>query len=296
MCVTFEPAELSNTILYIGEVEHPEHGLIHVLGYQNSVKNLATGPNCMILHFPSAEPLGSANALDCSEAIHILEDIQAAAIPAVMALGSDDESFGSVDFDEVQVFDVGSYSVALSATPSKIPDALGEIPREKRPQLNREIFDWYQEHFAGYSVALCCFEVAQESKSEPLLWWYKPSNPEELHAPAIDAHDGAPPVLGAQVAVDHTLVVSVPEWKVDMAEPEPFPVTDDPQIAPLEHYSAASPVHYSRVVPTHLTPFLPKVVAGNQYQQEMINGDFVIDRKELTALNLFEKTVRQGPR
>jgi len=50
MCVSMDQAEFSGTILYAGRLRHPVHGLIHVLGYQNTVVNLAEGPNAMLLH------------------------------------------------------------------------------------------------------------------------------------------------------------------------------------------------------------------------------------------------------
>src|SRR5690349_14759415 len=48
-----ELAEFSGTILYGGRRRHPTHGVVEVLGYQNTAVNLATGPNAMLLHLPS---------------------------------------------------------------------------------------------------------------------------------------------------------------------------------------------------------------------------------------------------
>lgn len=31
------------------------HGLVHVLGYQNTTVNLADGPNAMLLHLPTRQ-------------------------------------------------------------------------------------------------------------------------------------------------------------------------------------------------------------------------------------------------
>jgi hypothetical protein len=60
MCVSTDRAEFSGTTLYAGRRHHPQHGLIHVLGYQNTAANLATGPNAMLLHLPAIERPRSA--------------------------------------------------------------------------------------------------------------------------------------------------------------------------------------------------------------------------------------------
>jgi hypothetical protein len=53
MCVSMDVAEFSGTTVYAGRQHHPAHGLIHVLGYQNTHLNLAAGPNAMLLHLPA---------------------------------------------------------------------------------------------------------------------------------------------------------------------------------------------------------------------------------------------------
>lgn len=53
MCVSMDQAAFSGTTLYAGRRHHPEHGLIEVLGYQNTAVNLAGGPNAMLLHVPA---------------------------------------------------------------------------------------------------------------------------------------------------------------------------------------------------------------------------------------------------
>ncbi|MEU8712227.1 hypothetical protein [Streptomyces sp. NPDC048663] len=62
----------SGTIVYCGRQHHPEHGLIHVLGYQNSAANLADGPNAMLLHLPTRQLTprpGGAPELDAPVAV-----------------------------------------------------------------------------------------------------------------------------------------------------------------------------------------------------------------------------------
>src|SRR5439155_17166901 len=84
MCVSAAPAEFSGTILYVGRHQHPEHGPVEVLGYQNTAVNLAAGPNAMLLHLPASD-LTRANFLDTSEHPEVLRDMVAALQPAVGA-------------------------------------------------------------------------------------------------------------------------------------------------------------------------------------------------------------------
>ena len=55
MCISTGEAAFSGTILYCGRQHHPVHGLIHVVGYQNTAVNLADGPNAMLLHLPTRQ-------------------------------------------------------------------------------------------------------------------------------------------------------------------------------------------------------------------------------------------------
>lgn len=40
VCVSMDQADFSGTAVYAGRLHHPAHGLIHVLGYQNTAVNL----------------------------------------------------------------------------------------------------------------------------------------------------------------------------------------------------------------------------------------------------------------
>jgi len=53
MCISTGEAAFSGTIVYCGRQHHPVHGLIHVMGYQNTAVNLTDGPNAMLLHLPT---------------------------------------------------------------------------------------------------------------------------------------------------------------------------------------------------------------------------------------------------
>ncbi|MET7455228.1 hypothetical protein ABZT03_25700 [Streptomyces sp. NPDC005574] len=55
MCISTGEAALSGTIVYCGRQHHSVHGLVHVLGYQNTAVNLADGANAMLLHLPTRQ-------------------------------------------------------------------------------------------------------------------------------------------------------------------------------------------------------------------------------------------------
>lgn len=46
MCITLEPAKLSSTRIYAGDVTHPSGRPVHVIGYQNVVQT-PREPNAM---------------------------------------------------------------------------------------------------------------------------------------------------------------------------------------------------------------------------------------------------------
>lgn len=244
MCCTLEPAELSNTILYAAEA-NVNGKLVHVLGYQNRAQT--RGPNAMILPFPAIEAMGPGNVLDTSSCKHILDDYAEAIRPRSRGM-SKGFGYDHDSFNEVQVFDSGRYSVVLAKDARAIPDALGLVPAGKRPALNPAIFQAYSEWYPGWPIALCCFDGAVES--EPMLWWYVPRDNNRLFLPALDAHDGKPPVLGQRVSVDHTIL---------------FGSTIRPR---------GYKVHFQDTVDPALEPYLAKLVIGATIKQTMPNGDF----------------------
>ena len=71
---------------------------------------------------------------------------------------------------------------------------------------------WYGKNLKGCSFALCCF-AGNIGRAQPLLWWYKPTDPDYLVAPGLDAHDGNAPKLGSFVDVDHWVIASHPDLR-----------------------------------------------------------------------------------
>src|SRR5438132_410397 len=226
MCVSAAPAEFSGTIVYIGRHTHPEYGPVEVLGYQNTVVNLADGPNAMLLHLP-ATGMSSVNFLDAGETPYILRDLVSSAGGGLPA--------------GVEVFDYDVYTVVLAADPRAIPAALEQVPPAKRPTLAPDLFRFYADTFPGYPVAVCCFDNADARRAAPLLLWYRPIFADRLTAPALDAHSGGPPDPDALVRPDHWVLVGLDEppagWR--------------------------APVRYRRE-PGPLAPFLPRRVIGRE--------------------------------
>jgi uncharacterized protein (DUF427 family) len=240
MCCTFAPARLSDTILYSGDALW-EGRYVHVLAYQNMAST--AGPNAMILPLPALR-LGPENAVDARPFGTFLEDIREATrwerdLANLEAKGRSAE--------EAEVFDVGSYTVVLSASASAVLGALGEVPANRRPAINARMIEAFSLHYPGWPVALCCWNG--DLQPEPLLWWYEPRDPEQLFAPALDAHDGGPPDLGVEVLVDHHVAFG----------------------SAIRPYGR--PVHYRQ----DAGPFrslLPPRVRGTHLARRMRNGDF----------------------
>jgi hypothetical protein len=277
MCVCLAKARLSNTILYAAEVRPDGGEVVHVLGYQNSVQNLAGNGaphgNAMILPFPAVPgTMTQKNVVPTDDCPHILEDLaravrwQDGGAPRGLAKGAAP--------DAVEVFDTGIYTVALAQDVRAIPGALKRVPAAKRPAFNPPIFDAYAEWYPGWTVALCCFNNLDAARATPLLWWYRPADPEQLFAPALDCHSGAVPDLGAQVKVDHTVAVS----SYLMDEDGFWKGTRGEKGAYLEQ---GARVHYIDSLPASVQPYLCRHAVGSTYEKRMRNGDFVCSVKKL---------------
>lgn len=257
MCVTMGPAKLANTVIYIGEAQHEQHGLVHVLGYQN-VPTSMSGPNAMLLHLPAANPLDPESVIETSDYTGFLDDLQEYMAPPPAHSGLRG-SFGSVASPKaIQIFDTGIYTVVLASAPTLIPEALKMVEERKRPALNPTLFEWYEKEMPHYQLAVCCFDNADRStKSAPLFWWYKPIREDLLIAPGLDAHDGNPPKLDAQVDVDAALIIGS------------FRSND--QVGKL----------MMGKMPSAFMPFAAKRLRATEFEGRHINGDYVIAVSDL---------------
>lgn len=263
MCLSLHRARLTNTILYAAETHH-DGRILHVLGYQNRAENQSKGPNAMLLPIPSDADMGPDNMLDTTAAKYILKDYVTslrATYDGMKGFGGGRRSRG-LSRGAVQVFEKGSYTVALAEDAADLPAALERIPENKRPAANDAIFEAYASLYPGWKMALCAWDGTVDA--EPLLWQYEPKDLEHLFMPALDAHDGNPPKLGSDVTVDHTLIVGS-------------------VVAPPARYAVE--VRFRDPIPEHLKPFLATHFHGQEFNATissrpeaglMKNGDFVV--------------------
>jgi hypothetical protein len=280
VCVSSAPAVFRETTLYLGRCHHPEHGRIHVLGYQNTALSHTDQPNAMLLHLPGTG-VTQANFVDTSGSPHLLTDMTTALGPPLS------RGYGAAPGGPaVEVFEHDIYTVVLASDATLIPDALSQVPSHKRIPANRPLFDFYARRYPDYAVALCCFNNRDAARSAPLLLWYEPLRPDRVELPAIDSHTGDIPELGTPVSVDHWVILGTdeesPSWDLG-------PASND-----LTQWRSA-PMHWT---PADLSgptgPFLPKNIAGRTYNGTFANGDFMIPTTDLTAGH-FTAMNRAGP-
>lgn len=273
MCCALHPAEFRHTFVYAAETLRNDR-VVHVLGYANRAYNqnkpgvvrrlLGAAPgNAMLLHFP-ARAMSEKNIVDTTDSVHWLSQMQAAVWPPPKrddgrsALGAPLETAARA---AAQVFDSGVYTVVLAHDARAIPDALARVPIEKRPTRNDAIFDWYAATFPKWPIALCCF-ASDVHEPPPLLWWYEPLNERELFAPAVDAHNGRPPRIGADVDVDHHVFFGSHRFADGAGARVPY---DDAPIA------------------NDVRALLSPRVIGTRAHGKMKNGDFIASVDDVRA-------------
>ncbi|GLY76752.1 hypothetical protein [Actinoallomurus iriomotensis] len=281
MCVSAAPARFADTILYHGRVRHPEHGLVHVLGYQNVAANHATGPNAMLLHLPGVG-MTQDNFVDTSGARHILREMADALTPRSVGYGMPAPGGAPAGAapPPVQVFEHDIYTVVLATNASLIPDALRLVPEHRRIPANRPLFDFYAQSYPDHAIALCCFDNRDATLSDPLLLWYVPRHPDRLELPAVDCHTGGVPRIGAPVWTDHWVILGTDE---------PVPVSSGSW--GWESAAMDWPDH-DRTGP--VGPFLPAAIVGRTFAGDLPNGDFMIPHADLAAGRM-EAMSRVGP-
>lgn len=281
VCCSLRPARFSNTVIAAWEFD-----LFHFLAYQNSAQSLASmrggaididdeflrraigapslsSGNAMILHFP-AKPgtINPEDLIDTQGSKTFLDDMVTALKPVFRGATFKGVISSSLGSQRVFIFDRGIYTVVLADRAIDIPEHLSLVPENKRPPLNEVIFEAYQEWFPGWPVAVCCFNNTQLAKSEPLLWRYRPRNPNMFFLPGLDSHTGAPPNLREDVYVDHWLIASS-----KLLGPNSDGLSKD--------------VRYDRVTPS-VRALLPTFVTGRSMTGDYPNGDFVAIRDDVS--------------
>ncbi|MFE4170878.1 hypothetical protein ACFRR7_02325 [Streptomyces sp. NPDC056909] len=261
MCVSMDQAQFSGTTLYAGRLRHDVHGLVHVLGYQNTAVNLADGPNAMLLHLP-ARRMSRANFLSVGRSSDVLHRMVDAVRPVAAGARSDIAWMGWDDGERVEVFDHDIYTVLLATDPTLLHAALARVPPHRRPRLDPLLLEFYADHYPGYSIAVCCFDNAEAEQAKPLLMWYEPMFPDRLTLPALDCHTGGPPDLKGKVSADHWVLYGTDEAPPGWGEPVGYPPR-------MRH---------------ELRGFLPDTVMGTYFgERPLPNGDFVLPHEDLLA-------------
>lgn len=285
MCVSSASAMFSETTLYHGRCHHPEHGRIHVLGYQNTAYSRADQPNAMLLHLPGTG-MTQDNFVDTTASRDILTAMTRTLSPPLSRHGAAPGGLPRAALPDVEVFEHDIYTVVLARNATLIPDALGLVPEHKRIPVNRPLFDFYARLYPDYAVALCCFNNRDAARSAPLLLWYDPLHPDRVELPAIDCHTGGIPAIGGPVDVDHWVVLGTdeesPSWN----------------LGPVPHDLTRWRSTRMRWTPEDLAgpagPFLPTNIAGRTYSGMLANGDFMIPTTDL-AIGRFTAMDRVGP-
>lgn len=260
MCCTAQPAVLTNTTIYAAEAMHPTEGLVHVVGYQNKAHSI--GPNAMMLPIPAVPgtvtPANLVNAASFKDILNEYSEAVERLKPRFRGFskgllnGGNDDLLGSAGFT---VFESGSYTVVLAKSSKFLAEGVKGVPDSKRPNISEAFADILETIYPETPIALCCFQGNLDNP-EPLFWWYKPKNPEELTAPALDAHDGGTPRLNTKVRRDHTLAFASSE--------------SDRQ----EDYHLAR--YISGYVPQEHQWMFSAKVCGRQITHQTDNGDFLL--------------------
>lgn len=246
------------TQILSGLVDHPEHGRIAVMYYRNTVASL--GPNAMLMPIRAEGWIETQNILDLRGGSDPLwaASRQIWPPPAMRGgYGSRPIRYGEpigAAAHRVTVEHVGDYSVVVANQARLIPEALSEVPKDRRPSVNKDVLKFMEEHYAadGFKILLACWNGQQLSASLGL--WYHPELDIEgyLRVPAFDYHSEDDTLaFGVPVTVDHELMFGTPEMTDGL----------------LIDWSG---------VKKDLLPFLPQRMAGSKQNGLKPNGDFGI--------------------
>lgn len=190
MCVTAEFSTLDKTYIGAWDINHPRYGYRHVLAYQNRVKNTFSGPNCMLLHIPSAQPIQPEWLVDTTEHSTFLTDMYYFLAPRLLGRGlmSHDESSGNY------VVEQGVYHIAIlnNLNQEALDTTLEKIPKEKLPSIDFKLIEFFKQTFPNFPLLLCCFNNKVAKQASPILVHFPPKFPNTLMLNTLDSHGGIP--------------------------------------------------------------------------------------------------------
>lgn len=228
----------------------------------------------MILHFPAREAMGKENVIDLGEKGKGVLDIMCNPFKQHHSRGLKGLVSNSV---KLEIFNTGIYTVVMSNKPSLISQALQLVPENKRPAISPQLIQWYEDNYPGYSVAVCCFDNQEAQGAQPLFWWYKPMNPQELFFPAVDCHSGQIPDLTKKVEVDHLLACAVKG--IDSSA------------------NGARVFDKASLIEEPFQEYFPERIVGADYtfSPPLNNGDFIISKTDvLTGKMKFKRVPPPG--
>jgi hypothetical protein len=251
MCVSLSPAIFDDTAIMISPARHPDTGAaIVVMAYQNKVQNKTRNHgNAMLIHFPASSAMGKKNIIDTDDCPHIVSDM----IKSLMPVSRSIPTKGIMRSKSVEIFESGIYTIVMSNDASSIPEALDRVAANKRPVINKNLFNWYGKQFPEWKFALCCFSNRDVADSTPMVWWYEPIIHNKLMLPGIDCHTGDVPDLSSKVDVNHWVIAGSRNKLPDFCA-----------------------VRYQDNLSPFLQDILPKYVRGKHLTKNMINGDFIL--------------------
>lgn len=260
MCVTSDLAELLGTKIYLGQKITYER-LINVLAYQNKPVNLSTGPNAMILHIPARAQMTQANNLNTQGCGNLLDDMIRSTIPVTRS-GGMSKSFSISE--RALVYESGIYTIVQARNADAVYDALSRVPTNKRPIISRELLQYFNQTYKGWTIQLCCFDNKDTAKADPLMWWYEPMDTSTFVLPGIDSHDGGVPNFQQPVNRDTYLIFGS----------DNFP------------RGIGHQVDYTDNIPSLTRSFLPEKVIATSIRGNTPNGDFVLSGNDVAQNNL----------
>lgn len=207
MCCTVEKAELSNTKILSLPLDNGNH----FIAYGNSVRNESGKPNAMILPIPGRTKPEWFHNTEKYKAF--LDDIiREATLSKWLGLHSRSakgltltESLGD-SFGHYEKFQLGMYTVGLADSFDGIAAFLESLPDSERPEVGKELQEFFKSHYPNWSFAICCFNTNKPIDAQPIAFEYTPLDPSLIYFPTMDAHDGGAPRLDDDVHVDHTFI------------------------------------------------------------------------------------------
>ena len=194
MCISAKPAHFSKTKILTMPV-----GERHFTAYQNEVENVSNEPNAMILPIPGLTK--QEYFVDTSGYNKFMTEIveQDAPRSRGMSLGMKSKGF--------EKFTLGMYTIGLCSSLTGITQFLMSEPLEKVPGLRKELIEFFVNHYANWSFAVCLFDKGAKMKSQPIAYFYEPFVKDLLFFPTMDSHDGYAP-KNEQVDMDHSFILA----------------------------------------------------------------------------------------